>query len=61
MEIEQNSKIPLLGVSLIRTPQKIYTTAYRKKTDTNFYIQWNSFAPNNQKWGTIKSLIRRAC
>ena len=61
MEIEQSSKIPLLGVLLIRTPQKIHTTAYRKKTDNNFYIHWNSFAPNNWKQGTIKTLIRRAC
>ena len=24
------------------------------------YIHWNSLAPNNRKWGTLKTLVRRA-
>ena len=39
MEIEQNSAIPFLEVLLIRTPQKIHTTVYRKRTNTNLYMQ----------------------
>ena len=38
MEIEQNSAIPFLEVLLIRTQQKIHTTVYRKKTNTNLYM-----------------------
>ena len=26
----------------------------------NLYIHWNSFAPNNRKWETLKTLVRRA-
>ena len=58
--IEQNSTIPFLDVLLIRTPQKIHTTVYRKKSNTDLYIHWNSFATNNWKWGTLKTLVRRA-
>ena len=60
MEIDQNSTIPFLDVLLIRTPQKIHTTVYRKKTNTNLYMHRNSFAPNNWKWGTLKTLVRTA-
>ena len=60
IEIEQNWTIPLLDVLLIRVSQKIHTTVYRKKTNTNLYIHWNSFAPNNWKWGKLKTLVRTA-
>ena len=33
---------------------------YRKKTDTNVYIHWESFAPKTWKIGTLRGLIRRA-
>ena len=33
---------------------------YRKKTNTNLYINWKSFSPNNWKWGTLKTLVSRA-
>ena len=36
------------------------TDIYRKKTDTSIYINWNSFAPNIWKIGTLKGLLRRA-
>ena len=36
------------------------TDIHRKKTDTNVYMHWNSFAPNAWKIGTLKSLVRRA-
>ena len=49
METKQNSTIPFLDVLLIRTPQKIHKTVYRKKANTNLYIHWNSFASNNWK------------
>ena len=60
MEIEQDSTIPFLDVLLIRTPQMIHTNVYRKKINTNLYIHWNSFAPNNWKLGTLETLVRRA-
>ena len=60
MKIGQNSTIPFLDVLLIRTQQKIYTTIYRKNTNTNLYIHWNLFPPNNWKCGTLKTLASRA-
>ena len=49
MEIEQNNQIPFLDVLLIRKVEKISTTVYRKVTNTDIYINWKSFAPNNWK------------
>ena len=60
MEIKKNSTILFLDVLLIRTQQKIDTTVYRKNTNTNLYIHWNLFLPNNWRWGTLKTLVRRA-
>ena len=33
---------------------------YRKKTNTDLYINRKSFSPNNWKWGTLKTLVSRA-
>ena len=60
MEIEQDSTIPFLDVLLIRTPQMIHTNVYRKNTNANLSIHWNSFALNNWKLGTLETLVPRA-
>ena len=56
IELEKDDKIPFLDVMLIRTTGKIETTVYRKKTCTNLYMDWHSFAPNSWKWGTLKNI-----
>ena len=33
---------------------------YPKLTYTDIYINWKSLAPNNWKWGTLKTLVARA-
>ena len=38
----------------------ISTKVYCINTNTDIYINWKSFAPNNWKWGTLKTLITRA-
>ena len=38
----------------------ISTKVYRKNTNTDIYINWKSFAPNNWEWGTLKTLVTRA-
>ena len=39
----------------------INTKVYRKNTNTDIYINWKSFAPNNWKWRTLKtSSVTRA-
>ena len=40
--------------------ETISTTAYLKVTNTDIYINWKSFTPNNWKWGTLKTLVRCA-
>ena len=60
MEIEQNNQIPFLDVLFIRNMETSSTTVYRKITSTDIYINWKSFAPNNWKWETLKTLVRRA-
>ena len=49
MEIEQNNQIPFLYVLLIRNVETIGTTVYHKLTNTDIFINWKSFAPNNWK------------
>ena len=37
------------------------TSLYRKKTNTNLYLKWDSCLPRYQKLGLISSLVTRAC
>ena len=59
-EIEKDNTIPFLDILIIRKPGKIETTVYRKKTCTDLYMNWYSFVPKSWKWGTLKTLVRRA-
>ena len=59
-EVEIDSKISFLDVLVIRDPNNnINTTVYRKSTNNNIYLNWESFAPDKWKWGT-KALTKRA-
>ena len=49
IEIESENKISFLDVVLIGSNSLISTKVYRKNTNTEIYINWNSFAPNNNK------------
>ena len=60
IEIETENKISFLDVLLIRNNSMISTKVFRKNTNTDIYINWKSFAPNNWKWGTLKTLVARA-
>ena len=45
-EIEENQKITFLDVLITRTrDNKLETTVFRKETNTDLYINWNSHAP----------------
>ena len=39
---------------------KLETSAYRKPTSTDIYINWNAHAPTEWKIGTLRNLIKRA-
>ena len=60
-EIEENQKITFLDVLIIRTrDNKLETTVFRKETNTDFYINWNSHPSIQWKWGSLKNLIERS-
>ena len=60
IEIKSENKTSFLDVLLICSNSLISTKVYRKNTNTDIYINWKSFAPNNWKWGTLKTLVTRA-
>ena len=59
-EEEVDGKLSFLDVLLVRNQSDIQTKVYRKKTNTDLYLHWKSFAPISWKRGTIKSLYNRA-
>ena len=59
-ETEKENEISFLDILIIRSVQKIETRVYRKSTNTDIYIHWNSYAPCSWKRSTLKTLIMRA-
>ena len=57
-EIEKENEISFLDILIIRSGQKIETRVYKKSTNTDIYIHWDSFA--SWKYSTLKTLIIRA-
>ena len=53
--------MPFLDVLIqINSNNEIETSVYRKKTNTDIYMNWFSFAPFSWKVATLKSLVKRA-
>ena len=60
-EIEKYQRISFLDVSIRRlTNGKLKTTVFRKETNTDIYMNWNSHAPMQWKIGTLKNLVKRS-
>ena len=60
-EVETDSKISFLDVLVIRdSSNNINTTVYRKSTNNDIYLNWEPFAAGKWKWGTLKTLTKRA-
>ena len=58
---EADGSIAFLDVKVKRDADGSFVTdIHRKKTDTNIYLSWGSFAPQPWKVGTLKGLLRRA-
>ena len=58
---EKYNKLAFLDVQVNRETDGSFSTGvYRKNSDTNIYINWNSYAPKEWKIGTLKGLFRRA-
>ena len=59
-EVETDSKILFLDVLVIRdSNNNINRTVYRKSTNNDIYLNWESFAPEKWKRGTLKTLTKR--
>ena len=59
-EVEHNNKLPFLDVLLIKNSNNIDTTVYRKPTNTDIYLNWNSHVPTTWKRGTLRTILSRA-
>ena len=60
-ETEVNNIISFLDVKVTRKSDGTFDTeVYRKKTDSNIYLGWDSFSTRSWKIGTLKGLFRRA-
>lgn len=45
-----------LNVLLIQKHSKFEATVYKKSANTDIYLNWQSFAPNTSKSGTLKKI-----
>ena len=59
-ETESDKKIPFLDVMIERKDSVLETSVYRKETNNNIYMNWNSYSPRSWKIGTLRNLTRRA-
>ena len=59
-EIENDGKLPFLDVLVIRKDYEVETTVYRKNTNNDIYLHWQSFSPTTWKRGTLQTLVSRA-
>ena len=60
MKLKKKKEISFLDILIICSGQKIETRIYRKSTNTDIYIHWDSYAPSSWKRSTRKTLIMRA-
>ena len=60
-ELEKYQRISFLDVSIRRLANgKLETTVFRKETNTDIYMNWNSHAPMQWKIGTLKNSVKRS-
>ena len=59
IETEQNNKMLLLDVNVIREQGKFITSVYRKPTFSGVYTHFESFLPNTYKISVIYTLVNK--
>ena len=59
IETEQNNKMLLLDVNVIREQGKFITSVYRKPTFSGVYTHFESFLPDTYKISVIYTLVNR--
>jgi hypothetical protein len=61
LEMESDSKIPFLDISLKRSESGyVSTTVYVKPTGTSSYLNFDSYAPLSHKRSVVRTLTKRA-
>ena len=58
-EEEGKGTLPFLDVLIQKKGNSVVTGIFRKPTNTDIYLNWNAFAPNTWKRGTLKTLLER--
>ena len=59
-DTESNNRLSFLDVLIIRNGQSTETCVYRKSTNTDIYVHWNSFASIQGKRSSLKALVYRS-
>ena len=60
-EIENDGKLPFLDVLVIRKDYEVQTIAYRKSTNNDIYLQWQSlrFFATDISFKSLQSVLQR--
>ncbi|XP_073237961.1 uncharacterized protein [Porites lutea] len=60
MELEENGKLPFLGMNVIRNGCRLDTTVYRKPTDTGLLLHYHSHVDARYKRSLLNTMLNRA-
>ena len=60
MELEENGKLPFLGLNVIRNGCRLDTTVYRKPTDTGLLLHYHSHVDARCKRSLLNTMLNRA-
>ena len=60
MELEDNGKLPFLGMVIIRNGPRLDTKVYVKPTDTGLLLHYQSHVDVKYKHSLLKTMLNRA-
>ena len=60
IELEVEGCLPFLDIEVTRSKDRISTRVYRKPTNSNLYLQYDSAHPKSVKNGIVNTLLHRA-
>ena len=60
MELEENGRLPFLGMNVIRSGCCLDTTIYRKPTDTGLLLHYHSHVDERYKRSLLNTMLNRA-
>ena len=60
MELEENGRLPFLGMDVIRNGCRLDTTVYRKPMDKGLLLHYQSYVDARYKWSLLNTMLNRA-